>query len=70
MHETAVSWIRFREERCRVRNPCEETVPEFTARLRGIVQEINDKLDVEQLCRDVPKRLQELVDRKGDRIPH
>ena len=42
----------------------------FTSRLKGVVQEINDTLDVEGLCRGMPKRLQELVDTEGDRIPH
>ena len=34
------------------------------------VQEINDTLDVEGLCRGLPKRLQELLDADGDRINH
>ena len=38
--------------------------------LPAIVQEINDTLDVEGLCRAFPKRLQKLVDAKGDRIQH
>ena len=50
--------------------PWEETVPDITARLKGIVQEINDTLDVDGLCRALPKRLQALVDAEGDRISY
>ena len=47
-----------------------ETVDEFAARIRDIVQDINCNLNVEGLCRSLPKRLQQLVDNKGDRITH
>ena len=35
LHETAVSWIRFREERCRVVCPWNESVADFGVRIRG-----------------------------------
>ena len=38
------------------------------SRLKGIVQEINDTLDVEGLCRAFPKRVQGVCDAEGDRI--
>ena len=70
-HETAVSWIRRKEPQTRSKEPWTETVEEFTARLRGICQQINDSHDVEGLCKREPKkRLQELVDAEGDRINH
>ena len=68
--ETAVAWIRYREKKTRLARPWEETVEQFTSRMKGIVQEINDTLDVEGLCRAFPKRLQKLVDAGGDRIGH
>ena len=70
LHETAVAWIRRREETTRPREPWKETLEEFGARLRGVCQDINDSCDVEGLCRALPKRLQELVDKDGDRIKH
>ncbi len=69
MHETAVAWIRHREKTVRPVCPWEETPAEFATRLRGICQGINDELDVEGLCRSLPKRLKALVDTEGDRIP-
>ena len=70
LHETAVSWIRYREKKTRVLKPWEETVEAYSSRMKGIVQDINDRLDVEGLCRGLPSRLQELVDAEGGRIPH
>ena len=68
LHETAVSWIRRREAQNRMPRPWEETPEQFATRLKGIVQEINDTLNVDGLCRAFPQRLQKLVDRDGDRI--
>ena len=70
LHETAVSWIRRREALNRMAKPWEETPEQFGSRLKGIVQDINDTLNVEGLCRAFPQRLQKLVDRDGDRISH
>ena len=70
LHETAVSWIRRREAMTRKAPAWKETVEEFAARIRDIVQDINCNLNVEGLCRSLPKRLQQLVDNKGDRITH
>ena len=50
--------------------PWEETPEQFGSRLKGIVQEIKDTLNVEGLCRAFPQRLQKLVDRDGDRLGH
>ena len=68
MHETTVSWIRVRETWTRPVTPWTETVEEFETRLRSICQDINDNCDVEGLCRKFPKRIQDVVDAKGDRI--
>ena len=50
--------------------PWEETVEAYASRLKGIVQDINDKLDVDGLCRALPRRLQNIVDAEGGRINH
>jgi len=68
LHETAVSWIRYREARQRAVRSWEETVGDFGTRMKRIVQDINDTLDVEGLCRAHPKRVQAVIDAEGDRI--
>ncbi len=70
LHETAVSWIRHREVTTRPPMPWQETVEDYGARLRAVVQDINDHLDVEGLCKALPKRIQQLRDAEGDRICH
>ena len=67
-HETVVSCIRRRETITHKRQPWTETVEEFSARLRAICDHINSNLDVEGLCRGLPKRLEMLIDSDGDRI--
>ena len=68
LHETAVSWIRYRESQTRPKEPWLETVPQFTTRMQGIARDINSKLKVENLCRALPKRLRQLKEERGDRI--
>ena len=70
LHETAVSWIRYREARNRMPKPWEETEEQFACRLRGIVQDINDTLNVDGLCRALPARIAKLIEREGGRINH
>jgi len=48
--------------------PWEETVEAYTSRLKGIVQDINDNLNVDNLCLSLPARIQMLLDAEGDRI--
>ena len=50
--------------------PWEETPEQFATRLKAVVQEINDTLNVEGLCRAFKQRVQKLLDRDGDRISH
>ena len=45
-----------------------QTVEQYTTRLKGIVQHINDHHDVEGLCGELPDRMQDVVDKEGDRI--
>ena len=68
LHETSVSWIRYQESQTRPREAWKETVDEFTTRMRGIAQDINSRLDVDGLCRALPKRLAQLKANTGDRI--
>ena len=68
LHETTVAWIRYRERKTLPRQPWKETVEEYTARLKAIVQYINDNHDIESLCREFPDRMQAVIDNEGDRI--
>ena len=68
LHETAVAWIRYREGKTRPKEPWNESVAQFGTRLKAICQDINDNLEVDNLCRGFPKRLQRLKDREGDRL--
>ena len=70
LHETAVSWMRYREGKNRMQRPWEETTAQFGSRLKGIVQDINDSLDVDGLCHALPKRAQGVIDAQGDRLKH
>ena len=68
LHETAVSWIRYRESKNRTRKPWDESVLQFGTRMKALVQDINDNLDVDGLCKELPDRLQQVIDAEGDRI--
>ena len=64
----AISWVKSREGKTKPPKAWEETREAFTARMRGIVQEVNASCDVEGLCYGFLKRLGELVERKGARL--
>ena len=68
LHETVVRWIRFEERRSLPKRPWEETEEEFEARLRDIAQKVNTSYDLEGLCRELPARIDKLVEMKGERI--
>jgi len=68
LHETVVGWIRFCERRSLPKKPWEETEEQFEARLRGIAQKINTEYNLEGLCRELPERVDKLVDAEGEKI--
>ena len=68
LHETAVAWIKRREAKARSPTPWTETEEEFGTRLRGIVQDINNKCNVDGLCRALPRRVEKIIAAEGDRI--
>mgnify|MGYP005758561431 CR=1 FL=1 len=68
LHETAAAWIRFLEKRTLPREPWLETETEFAARLKQIAAAINSKYKVDRLCRALPRRIAELLKRRGERI--
>ena len=67
LHETAISWVKSREGKTKPPKAWEETREAFTARMRGIVQEVNASCDVEGLCYGFLKRL---GDGAALRVPH
>ena len=68
LHGTVVAWVRNREKVTLPREPWRETREEFAVRLRGICDYINQHYDVEGVSNSFPKRLELLVEKKGDRI--
>ena len=70
LHETAVSWVRELEAKTTPAAPWRETREAFGERLRQIARRVNEKHKVANLCRKLPARLQGVIEREGDRIPH
>ena len=68
LHETAVSWMRRRLASTLPAKPWEETRQEYASRLKACCDEINCNLDVEVLCRALPRRIQNLVKKQGGRL--
>ena len=50
------------------RYPWKETREQFKARMQDVCRQIDAEYDVEGLCRKLPKRLQDLKDKEGDRL--
>ena len=69
MHENAVSWIRLRLASTVPSKARLDTKDEYASRLRRVVDDINANLDVEGLCKGLPKRLDLVIEAKGGRIP-
>ena len=68
LHETAVAWIRYEEQKTRPMEPWREKVAEFASRMKAIALDINKRHKVDNLCKALPKRVQMLIDAEGDRI--
>ena len=70
LHETAISWMRRREEATRPTKPWEETPHDVAARLQAAVCHVNEQFEVRALCMEFPQRLSDLVNKtRGDRLP-
>jgi hypothetical protein len=68
LHETAVAWIRARLTLSTPTASWLETRDEHAVRLRQAVDYCNAHHDVDGLCRALPKRLEDLVNAKGDKL--
>ena len=70
LHETAVSWMRHRLSQSTPVKCWKETRPEYAQRLKRCCEAVNHDLDVEGLCKQLPKRLKLLKDSGGDRLKY
>ena len=68
LHETGVSWVRYRLARTLPAKAWEESVDEFGTRLRSIANDINSQLNVEGLCKEFPSRVEAVLEQGGDNI--
>ena len=68
LHETAVSWIRRGLTWSLPSKPWEESVDDYTARLKAVVQRINSEYNVEGLCKELPLRVRDLHEAQGGRL--
>ena len=68
LHETAVSWMRTRLAQTVPKKAWEEAVDSYGTRLKASAAFINAHYNVAKLCEDLPKRLETLQERCGDRL--
>ena len=69
LHETAMAWMRDRLKKTLPRKPWEETAEQYVSRLKKCAEHCNNKYEIENLCKEVPWRVDELLKRDGDRLP-
>ena len=69
LHETAVAWIRYKLTMTVPARPWLETPEEYRTRLKLVVAEVNRAYNVENLCRELPTRVEKLRLEKGGRLP-
>ena len=69
LHETAMAWMRERLKKTVPKEAWNETVEDYRARLKQCAAYCNEKYNIENLCREVPWRAQELINLEGDRLP-
>ena len=68
LHETAVSWLRYPLTQSTPACPWKESREKYTARIKKCAADVNQSLDVEDLCKGFPKRVQMVHAVEGDRI--
>ena len=67
LHETSVAWIRNRLAVTTPRDCWLESVEDYATRLKTAADYINTNFDVGALCKDLPQRLEDLVEAQGGR---
>ena len=68
LHETAVAWLRRRLAMSLPAKPWLETREEFGVRLKEQAAYINNKYNVDALCRAFALRLDQLIGKRGGGI--
>ena len=71
-HETAVSWLRALMKKRPLQKGfgLDHLQDQLEAALGDCVKHINDTYDVDSLCRSFPRRVDELIASKGERLGH
>ena len=72
LHETAVGWIRkyFKKHPITRAGDLNQDVERTKMLMAQCLQHINASYEVGNLCASWPKRLQDLVDKEGERLKH
>ena len=68
LHETAVAWLRYKLTMSVPKRSWLETPEEYRTRLKGVVAEVNRDYDVDNLCRELPTRVENLRLEQGGRL--
>ena len=68
LHETVVAWARNLMTKSTPAKPWEESPELFGRRLKEAFAFMNDNYNVEGLSRELPDRVQTLVEADGDRL--
>ena len=70
VHETVVAWLRtyLRKHPCKQPGSSVAAREKFVELANDFVKHANKNLEVEALCMPMPKRLQELMENKGERL--
>ena len=71
-HETAVSWLRnfMKKNPLTKGRGLPQLQKDFEATLASCVKFINENYEVEDLCTSLPRRIEELIAAKGERLTH
>lgn len=68
LHETAIAWLRKRLSLSVPKRPWLESRDDYGARLKREAQAVNEKYNVDGLCRRFPSRMEKLVEEDGGRL--
>jgi hypothetical protein len=68
LHETAVAWVRKLVAQSVPYPPWKETREAYGERLRAVARRVNQDYNVTGLCQELPCRLQEVLQKEGDRL--
>ena len=69
LHETAIAWVRNRLRHTLPQEPWSETEEQLESRLKAAAEYVNAHYDVAGLCREMPTRMWDLVEKaQGDKL--